>query len=124
MMKLKRIYSIIFDCWFLMFIGISSFIIITTVFPIKNLLLYNSIKDIFMMGIVISKDLYFKNGSLGKKIFKLEIVTLRNERPTNLVKILRNLTIIIWPIECVLILIGKERIGDRLCKTKVVEKQA
>lgn len=122
-MRTKRIFSIIIDLFITMFIGLGIFAMIIEIFNITNRLFYNVFQFILMTIIISIKDLPFKNGSLGKKICQLEILTTNNENPTNLVKILRNLTVYIWPIELVLLIVFNKRLGDILFKTKVIEVQ-
>ncbi len=70
---------------------------------------------------VLFKDLMFRNQSIGKKLFKLKISTINGNTPNQLILILRNLTVIIWPIEIILIFIYNRRIMDSILKTQVVE---
>lgn len=70
--------------------------------------------------LILFKDLLFKNKSIGKKIMGIEIRNNNNKIPSFPILILRNITIIIWPIECLLILLKMNRIGDIIFKTKVV----
>lgn len=75
-----------------------------------------------VMIILVIKDLIFRNASIAKKIMKLEVRKEDGSIPSMLTLILRNLTFIIWPIEILLILLKKDRIGDKIFHTKVVEK--
>lgn len=78
----------------------------------------------FIMGLclilILFKDLLFKNKSIGKKIMGIEIRDNNNKIPSFPILIFRNITVIIWPIECLLILLKKNRIGDTIFKTKIV----
>ncbi len=74
-----------------------------------------------VMILTIFKDAVFKNASIGKKIMKIEIRKDDNKIPPISIIILRNITVIIWPLECLLILMRKKRIGDIICNTKIVE---
>jgi len=74
-----------------------------------------------VMILVIFKDLIFRNASIGKKIMKLEIRKQDNKIPPIYAIILRNITVSIWPLECILILMNKNRIGDMIFNTKVIE---
>ena len=53
---------------------------------------------------------------------KIKVVDLNDNKPSLLNLIIRNITIIIWPVEALLVLLDKERLGDRLAKTKVIDK--
>ena len=71
------------------------------------------------MFIYFFKDVI--NGqSIGKRIMKIKVVDLNENKPSLFNLIVRNITILIWPIEALLVLLDKERLGDRLAKTKVV----
>ena len=78
--------------------------------------------------------IFFKdalNISIGKKIFKLRIKSDRKERDWRLPEdwpkgkpmwqqlFLRNLTVLIWPIEIIMILVSDKRLGDKLAHTYV-----
>lgn len=76
-----------------------------------------------VMILTIFKDVVFKNASIGKKIMKIEIRKEDDKIPPISTVILRNLTVIIWPLECLLIVMRKKRIGDIICGTKVAEKK-
>lgn len=123
-MKIKRIFSITIDLFIAMFIGLGIFVIITEIFNITDKLLYNILQFIWMTTVISIKDLSFKEGSLGKKICQLEITTTNNEKISNLIKILRNLTIFIWPVELLLVLILNKRLGDVIFNTKVIERNS
>lgn len=67
----------------------------------------------------LGKDL-IRGQSLGKKIAKIRVVVKGKGRLYVFQLLLRNITIFIWPIELVLLLLGKQKIGDVLAKTDVV----
>ena len=75
---------------------------------------------IFCVFIIYFKDV-FAGQSIGKRIMKLKVVCLDNKRPNIIVLIIRNITLLIWPIEALLVLLDKPRIGDIIAKTKVVD---
>jgi len=68
------------------------------------------------------KDMILKNKSICKRIFNLEVLTIDDKIPSKFVLFFRNMTMLIWPIEIVLVLFKNKRIGDIIFKTKVVEK--
>ena len=71
------------------------------------------------MFIYFFKDVI--NGqSIGKRIMKIKVVDLNCNKPSLFNLIIRNITILIWPVEAIFVLLDKERLGDRLAKTKVV----
>jgi uncharacterized RDD family membrane protein YckC len=69
------------------------------------------------------RDVFGKR-SIGKRIMKLKIIDRSNlDTPNAVRRIVRNITILLmWPVEFILFLRGKERLGDRLAKTTVVEE--
>ncbi len=80
---------------------------------LQNLLL------ILILIFFMSKDII--NGqSIGKRIAKIKIIDNSGENVAWWQLILRNITIFIWPLEALLLLLDKERIGDKVARTKVV----
>ena len=66
------------------------------------------------------KDI-FNGASIGKRIVKIKVVDENNQKPSIGKLILRNLTLVIWPLEFYFLLNNKIKIGDRITKTQVVE---
>ncbi len=122
-MKTKRIISITIDFFMVMFIGLGLFFMAIELFNITNKEVYNILEFIWMSLLFAIKDLPYREGSLGKKICKLEVLDLNNERLSSSIKILRNLLILIWPVELILLLLFNRRLGDIIFRTKVVEKK-
>ncbi len=86
--------------------------------------LFRKIYYIFLLAfmfIYFFKDII--NGqNIGKRIMKIKVVDLNENKPSLFNLIVRNITILIWPVEALLVLLDKERLGDRLAKTKVIDK--
>ena len=87
---------------------------------------YNRTANI-VIGILVLFDMlyYFAkdvvNGkSIGKRIAKIKVVRVDGNAPSILQLIIRNVTILIWPVEALLLLAGKKKLGDMLAKTDVV----
>lgn len=58
--------------------------------------------------------------SIGKRIMKIKVVCKETgDAPNNFRCIARNITIYIWPIEALLVLLEKEKLGDRLAGTYI-----
>ena len=78
----------------------------------------------FYVGILylIFRDTITLYGSVGKKFLKLKL-TGKSKVPF-LNKVLRNITVFIWPIEGLILLLTKKRIGDMLFKTDVIPDSA
>jgi len=74
-----------------------------------------------MMYLVI-RDIIGKK-SIGKRIFKLKIVNKCDNSETNFLKrLLRNVTWLLTWVDIVVFLISKERLGDKIFGTTVVEQ--
>lgn len=86
-----------------------------TVYPLTIVAL------IVFYGGIFLKDVVHKR-SFGKKIMRLKIEDKDGYEPSFFQLIIRNLTFFIWPIEVVLLLSSKERIGDKKANTVVVEE--
>ena len=59
--------------------------------------------------------------SIGKRITKIKVVDDKGYIANIFKCIIRNITIYIWPIEALLVLLDKKKLGDRLAGTNVVE---
>jgi len=61
--------------------------------------------------------------SIGKRIFKLKIINKNDNNEANFLKrFLRNITCLLGGIDVIIFLILKERIGDKILGTTVVEQ--
>lgn len=64
-----------------------------------------------------------KNGSIGKRIFKLKIIDSKTKEAATLnQRFLRNIPLLLNWIEIITFVCSGKRIGDRLAKTDVVQK--
>ena len=71
-------------------------------------------------GLIMFKDI-IGNQSIGKRIFKLKVVTLQGQKPNVFQFFVRNILALIWPLEAfMLVILDKPRIGDLIARTKVV----
>ena len=77
------------------------------------------------LAILIDCVFLFKDAaggqSVGKRVKKIKVVLKSGEDADVLRLIARNITFVIWPIEALLVILGRERIGDKLARTKVVD---
>lgn len=72
-----------------------------------------------LMLMLILKDFAICGRSIGKRIMKLNIVSADGGKARIWQMLLRNVTLIISPVEIILVLMGGRRLGDRLAKTEV-----
>lgn len=64
----------------------------------------------------------FTGRSIGRKLLNISIVDEKCERPISPLKaLIRNMLLLIWPIEFIILLVNKKRLGDSLVNSKVVE---
>lgn len=68
---------------------------------------------------MIFKDVIFENRSIGKKIMNIEIINKDGNKTKYIVLLLRNLFLIIWPIEMLIFMIRGERLADIIFKTSI-----
>lgn len=120
--KLKRLVAGYIDFIICCLLGTS----ISKVITLRNnnfTFISVSIYAISTIIFIILKDIVFKNASIGKWLFKLEIVKT-DETKLRFVDIIKRnvLYIILIPLEVLLLIIHDKRIGDLLAKTLVVSK--
>lgn len=73
---------------------------------------------------IINKDFY--NGrSIGKRVFGYQVVDIKTNSVASEIQCMaRNLTLLIWPLEILIVLINpSRRLGDIIAGTKVIEKE-
>ena len=121
-MRIKRCVSAYLD---VMIIGSISqiIIILLTKFDIRKIFENFYAYLLFGLFLFLLKDLVFRNASIGKRALNLEILKSDNTVPSVSTLILRNIFVFLWPIDAILILANKRKIGDIIFKTKVVEKE-
>lgn len=75
--------------------------------------------------VVVLRDVIFKGRSLGKRIFGLYILykNTLTEVPASR-RFLKNLFVILYPIDAILLLVTGETIGDRAANTTVISKKS
>lgn len=86
----------------------------------QKLFLGNYYLNILAFSLYFNKDIYLGR-SIAKRALKLQVVDISTNKPANPLRCLvRNLTIILWPIEVVVAIINNERrIGDFIAGTKL-----
>lgn len=121
----QRLSSIAIDYAICMLAGIP-FVIVAMIFQAFTTEFYiQFISFALYLSIFLCKDFYKTGRSKGKEILKMKIVRCSDERqPTMNTLILRNIFLVIWPIEFIAILVNSERrLGDILLGTKIVRCQ-
>jgi len=87
-----------------------------------NIMIRNMIITYSSLSYLIFRDILGKR-SIGKIIMKLKIVNKNDGNDSNIPKrIIRNISWFLGFIDIIFYLIKKERIGDKVAGTKVVEK--
>lgn len=118
-MKKKRILACLID-----FITII-FLVNIIGYIVEKSIVFSSYFWIIMIALlfisILLKDLMFKNQSIGKKIMNISVKSLDNTVPSIPIIMFRNITLVLWPLEGIILLITNKRIIDLILKTKVVE---
>ena len=113
---IKRFVAYMIDC------TISGFFVAFVVAFLHELEIVGTINPRFLfswcfMVILLSKDLI----GIGKRIMKIQIINCQTGETAQWYhRFLRNVTLILMPVEMILILLNRPRLGDRLCKTDVI----
>ncbi len=132
----SRMQSMISDLWFSMIVSLPFFLLFLIPFlTIQSLILDNDdfltsylltmiVPWLIMMFILLNKDI--ANGmSAGKRTFGYRIVDYKTKGDVSKIQcMMRNVTMMIWPLEVIMILISpNRRIGDLIAKTEVVKSE-
>ena len=129
----KRLKSIFCDFWFILSIVIPLFLFVMIFYFSLNyykiiieykLLIYKLmffLPSFLFYFLLLNKD-NINAMSIGKRILGFKIVDYKTKKKaTNFQCMLRNLTLLIWPIEIIISLINpKRRIGDYFANTEVI----
>lgn len=84
---------------------------------------YRQYPAYFGLAIILFRDVLTPFGSIGKKMLNLNLINHNKQQPSIGQKILRNITVFLWPIEGIVLFIAKKRIGDMIVKTEVVSRR-
>jgi len=92
---------------------------------VSGLLPHSSLYEVFVFSLYFNKYIYLGQ-SIGKRLLKFQILDVHTNRPANPLRCLvRNLTILVWPVEVVAALINVERrVGDYMAGTRLVPFEA
>ena len=94
-MKFKRLIAGFIDLIIISFIILPVFWTIENIFNFDELVIYNLFLYIIFSFLFFSKDLTFKNMSIGKRIFKLKVLTNIEKTPSAIILFLRNVFLVI-----------------------------
>jgi hypothetical protein len=131
---IRRLKTILSDLFFAMTVLMPIFILsifsaITLIIkyhfaPEISMLLSGIIPFSMMLFLFLNKDFYDAR-SISKRIYGYQIIDCRTNQIANeLHCLLRNLTLIIWPIEVLIVLFSPtRRLGDMIAGTKLVDKK-
>jgi len=114
-MKYKRIIASIVDMFLSTFLCVL-ILFISTLFFTEDTSYSISFFCAFIFFLL--KDVVIDYGSIGKKIVGIELVSNNNKSISLTIKVLRNLSLVLWPIELIVFLFTGRRIGDYLFGTK------
>jgi len=116
---IKRILAFIIDMFAIGFLGAVISIIIELIYGETYLL------DFIFYAVIILlflKDISYKDGSFGKVRLGLKIVSVPDKEKVSIVnKIVRNITLFIWPIELIVLLIKNRKLMDSLLSLEVID---
>jgi elongation factor Tu len=113
-MKIKRSLAFFIDFSIVCFL----YAIVSFIAPLHDISL------IITFLLLIFKDITFRNASIGKKIMNIEIRGYNNKLPNLTTIILRNVFLILWPIEILIFLIYNKSIGDMIFGTKIIDTKS
>lgn len=119
-MIIKRLLAAILDFMLIAFL----LNVLTNIFVYFRLLYWdytvNMAIGILINIIFLVRDVFGKDSFLFKRLFKLKIINYSGKESVSFFqKIVRNITYIIWPLELVLLLFKKRKLGDIIAKTDV-----
>lgn len=83
---------------------------------------FESFNLVLALGMIyyLLKDTY-QGRSLGKRVLRIAVRDIENTSiiPGSLRLIIRNITIFLWPIELLLLILMRRRVGDMIARTQV-----
>jgi len=132
----SRMKSMISDLWFCMAIIMPFFLLFMILFFLIQTFIYPEIEYfptylsvmllpwLMLLFIILNKDIA-SGMSAGKRTFGFKIVDIQTKKEASQLQcMLRNVTMMLWPLEVLMIIINpKRRIGDFIAKTEVVETE-
>ena len=118
--KVKRILAALID-FYIICILCTAFVGVITLGKFSTTSFSITAYIMVYLVLLLTKDLTFKNASVGKRIFKLEIIKADGTKLVAADIIKRNISaIFLLPLEALVTLVNNRRIGDIWAKTSVV----
>lgn len=115
-MRIKRLLSLTIDMYIVCSLGLVLYFISQDL----NLPpLIDDLVNVFPFVLLLSKD-SFSGQSIGRKIFKIKVIEISTQQPNPWKSLFRNLLLILWPVEIILLLSGSNRIADKILGTEVI----
>jgi uncharacterized RDD family membrane protein YckC len=80
--------------------------------------------DVFVFSLYFNKDCYLGQ-SIGKRLLRFRVLDIKTGRPANPLRCLvRNLTLLIWPVEVIMAIVNVERrLGDLIAGTRLASDE-
>ena len=117
----KRLIAFAIDLSSVALLGILLLYIVIGIRMISKIMLLVTIIEALLLTLVFCRDI-FTGRSLGRRICGLSVVDADSFHPVSEFRALvRNLFIVVWPIELVVLFLKKRRLGDIVTHTDVVE---
>jgi uncharacterized RDD family membrane protein YckC len=104
-------------------LGMPAFIFRTVVFGHPNVAenpFSLNLFHVFLISLYFNKDCYIGQ-SIGKRLLRFQVLDIKTGLPANALRCLvRNLTLLIWPVEVIMSIINVERrLGDFIAGTRL-----
>lgn len=85
---------------------------------------FETFYSILALGMIyfLLKDIY-QGRSIGKRVLGIAVRDIGNPsaKPGTLRLVVRNITVILWPVELLLLILKRRRIGDIIARTQVTK---
>lgn len=125
--KVKRLLATFVDFYIILLVDTTLFGVLSELltFVTHGTFAYTSVcivlAFVFYVVAILFRDCIFKNASVGKRIFKLQIVKTDETDLTVMDLIKRNApAVILHPVELFLLIFDESRLGDRWAGTMVI----
>ncbi|MBQ4121375.1 MAG: RDD family protein [Clostridia bacterium] len=113
---IKRFVAYVIDC------AISVFIVAVVVAFLRELEIEDTTNPVFLFSRCFVVVLLFKDLiGIGKRLMHIQVISCKTGWKAKWYqRLFRNVTLVLMPVEIIMILLGRPRLGDQLCQTDVV----